>query len=246
MRASLRPGKDCMDIPRLRLRLLTEPGGNPKTVKNLSLGYLTAALHLVPALFNGTGVNLCPAHTPGCAEACLYHAGRAAFSPAVQRARMERTRLYLEQRHLFYEMLHADILWLAYSAREHGLKPAVRLNATSDILWEETPIVSALPDVQFYDYTKLPGRKVAPNYHLTFSHSERNARVCRRELAAGRNVALVYAGERPVDFLGYPTIDGDQHDARFLDPSPVVVALRAKGRNAEADTTGFVVQARGS
>jgi hypothetical protein len=36
-----------------------------------------------------------------------------------------------------------------------------------------------------------------------------------------------------------PVIDGDAHDARFLDPSGVIVALAAKGR-AKRDTSGFV------
>ena len=36
-------------------------------------------------------------------------------------------------------------------------------------------------------------------------------------------------------------IDGDEHDARFLDPGPsYVVALTAKGR-AKTDTSGFVI-----
>jgi hypothetical protein len=39
----------------------------------------------------------------------------------------------------------------------------------------------------------------------------------------------------------HPVIDGDDHDARFLDPKGVVVGLRAKGL-ACVDTTGFVIR----
>jgi hypothetical protein len=36
-------------------------------------------------------------------------------------------------------------------------------------------------------------------------------------------------------------VDGDASDLRFLDPRPRVVALKAKGKGARDDTTGFVV-----
>ena len=38
----------------------------------------------------------------------------------------------------------------------------------------------------------------------------------------------------------YLVIDGDVHDARYLDRGPAIVALRAKG-DAIGDTSGFVV-----
>ena len=38
----------------------------------------------------------------------------------------------------------------------------------------------------------------------------------------------------------YTVVDGDIHDARYLDPVPSIVALRAKG-DAIGDTSGFVV-----
>jgi hypothetical protein len=42
---------------------------------------------------------------------------------------------------------------------------------------------------------------------------------------------------------GYPVIDGDGNDLRFLDPAPCIVALKAKGAGARRDTTGFVLDA---
>jgi hypothetical protein len=46
----------------------------------------------------------------------------------------------------------------------------------------------------------------------------------------------------PETYLGRPVIDGDEHDLRFLDPSGVVVGLRAKGK-ARKQRGGFVVAA---
>jgi hypothetical protein len=53
----------------------------------------------------------------------------------------------------------------------------------------------------------------------------------------------VFAGERPSAWQGFPTVDGDKHDLRHLDPrGGFVVALSPKGRIAKKDKTGFVVR----
>ena len=39
---------------------------------------------------------------------------------------------------------------------------------------------------------------------------------------------------------GYPTIDGDRDDARFMDPPWSWVVLYAKGLKAPRDMSGFV------
>jgi hypothetical protein len=238
------------DVPelshRIRLNVLTEPSSNPKTHKSLKMGYLTAGLHLAPA--NESGIaNLCAAHSPGCAAACIYHSGRASFSPVVKPARIERTRMLLEEPRLFWSMLRTDLMLLQRAARRRDLKPAVRLNVTSDLSWELMPtafdsIIDEHPAIQFYDYTKKPGRSTPANYHLTFSRSEINERVALRELDAGRNVAVVFAHRVPGIWESWPVIDGDDHDCRWLDPQGVVVGLLAKGKRAKADGSGFVVR----
>ena len=104
------------------------------------------------------------------------------------------------------------------------------------------------PDVQFYDYTKLPKPelRIRPNYALTFSYSGHNLPDAPDALAHGVNVAVVFAVrkgfELPETWNGYRVIDGDLHDLRFLDPKGVVVGLRAKGR-AKKQTSAFVVLA---
>ena len=44
----------------------------------------------------------------------------------------------------------------------------------------------------------------------------------------------------PTHWQGFPVINGDENDLRFLDPKGVVVGLTAKGK-AKTDTSGFVV-----
>jgi hypothetical protein len=99
------------------------------------------------------------------------------------------------------------------------------------------------------DYTKSVKRalehargQLPSNYHLTFSRSETNEAQCLEVLAAGGNVAVVFAGSFPVEYLGFPVINGDAHDLRHLDPRGCVVALSPKGTRAKRDASGFVVR----
>jgi hypothetical protein len=52
----------------------------------------------------------------------------------------------------------------------------------------------------------------------------------------------------PKRFLGYPVIDGDLSDARFLDPKSTVIGLRFKSASAREETIeragAFVVRER--
>lgn len=47
----------------------------------------------------------------------------------------------------------------------------------------------------------------------------------------------------PTRYLGFPVVDGDETDLRFLDPPGVVVGLSAKG-TAKLEDSGFVVDTR--
>ena len=79
------------------------------------------------------------------------------------------------------------------------------------------------------------------NYNLTFSRSETNENDCISILKRGGNVAVVFRGKAlPTHWQGFPVINGDENDLRFLDPKGVVVGLSAKGK-AKTDTSGFVV-----
>jgi hypothetical protein len=104
---------------------------------------------------------------------------------------------------------------------------------------------TAFPEVQFYDYTKVLGRKVVDiaNYHLTFSAADGNDSDVAKAIQQGYNVATVFGIKKtlpmPETYMGMPVFNGDESDLRFLDPKGVVVGLYAKGK-AKKDTTGFV------
>jgi hypothetical protein len=124
----------------------------------------------------------------------------------------------------------------------------MRLNGTSDIRWEiykvynGNNIFQEFPNVIFYDYTKIPNRRIdgIPNYSLTFSRAESNQKYTELAIQNGFNAAVVFRDTLPTTWNGIPVIDGDIDDLRFLDPKNVIVGLKAKGK-AKKDTTGFVI-----
>lgn len=230
--------------------LLTET--NPKTLKGLKKGYLSAILHLSPS--DRSGFQTCAKATLGCRAACLNTAGHGGIrlksgeDNGVQRARKRKTWWYFTRRDEFMQQLATEVARHVKKAARKGLVPCIRLNGTSDLRWESVPvggfenIFQMFPDVQFYDYTKVPGRDLGiPNYHLTFSLAESNEEDAAAELQRGMNIAVVFDGV-PSEYLGVPVVDGDESDLRFLDPSGVVVGLKAKGE-ARGDTSGFVKRA---
>lgn len=218
---------------------------NPKIQKGTKLGYLSFILHLAPADLSGHEV--CPKRTEGCTRACLNTAGRGGMfkrgetTNVIQRARIRKTRRFFEDREGFLRDLEQDIQRAIRYAERKGLTPVFRLNGTSDLSWEKYGIIEKFPTVQFYDYTKVLGRKVAhlPNYHLTFSAADGNDADVARAMLQGMNVTVVF-DKIPETYRGRPVFNADDTDLRFLDPKGVVLGLKAKGR-AKKDTTGFVV-----
>jgi len=107
-----------------------------------------------------------------------------------------------------------------------GKIPAVRVDGSSDTgLGQDLagPLVAV--GARPYDYTKSPARALevarggAPGYSLTFSHSGPESLAdSLAVLRAGGSVAVVGQGEEvPEEWMGFTVIDGDAHDARFLD-----------------------------
>ena len=212
---------------------------NPKIQKGTARGYLSFILHLAPADLSGREV--CPKRTAGCTAACLNTAGRGGMfrkgetTNVIQKARILKTKMFFEQRDAFMLQLEKDINKGIKQAERLGLKPVFRLNGTSDLSWEKYGIIEKFPTVQFYDYTKVLGRKIAhlPNYHLTFSAADGNDADVAKALSAGMNVTVVY------DKIPEGVYSADEDDLRFLDPAVGIIGLKAKGR-AKKDTTGFV------
>lgn len=245
---------------------------NAKTVKSRAKGYLTGILYLAPA--DLSGYNVCSmAELAGCKAPCLNVSGHAGIfkkgetTNAIQQARIKKTRWFFEDRAGFIQQLIKEIEALERKAQKLNLKPAVRLNGTSDIKWENvrfdyefafgkvrtTTLFQLFPEVQFYDYTKIPNRTDLPaNYHLTFSYSTRTEfqpYVQKALKNKAVSIAVVFDSKAKVQdyvrsgarFMGMPVIDGDATDARFLDGKGVVVGLYAKGK-AKKDDSGFVVR----
>ena len=230
---------------------------NPKIQKGTKLGYLSFILHLAPADLSGH--NTCPKATAGCKAACLNTAGRGGMfkkgenTNMIQKARIRKTKYFYEDRAGFMLDLAYDIQKAIAFAKKQGLTPVIRLNGTSDLSWEkyEVPvfctrnIFELFPDVQFYDYTKVLGRKTAdiPNYFLIFSKADGNDADVARAINSGMNVAAVF-DQLPNEYMGREVIDADETDLRFLDPKGVIAGLKAKGR-AKKDYSGFVIRLKG-
>lgn len=141
---------------------------------------------------------------------------------------------------------------------KEATKSAIRLNVTSDFppsVFET--LIKSHPEIEFYDYTKLTTEKIADNHHLTYSstgasqivngkevynpHSNWNKMVQR--MNNGFNVAMAFTdrNEMPKFVLDEATgqkfkvWNGDNYDARFLDPKQedgigMIIGLTNKDR----------------
>ncbi|RVP50001.1 GP88 family protein [Sinorhizobium medicae] len=210
-------------------------GLNAKTIKgDKREEYATAIMYLAPAKMAG-GANLCamareagcdPTHNNG---GCLVNSGQAQVFSSINRARIAKTQRYLADRAAFMAELVRDIERFVKWCAKHGVKPAVRLNGTSDIQWEVAhpcervaatdaefgdwvgqyaSIFEAFPEVQFYDYTKVykrAYRQLPANYALTLSYSGANERyaeaVTKAAHETGANMAVVYRTKALRDYF---------------------------------------------
>lgn len=236
--------------------LLTPQQASPKLAHSKHAGYLSAVQYLAPA--STSGRNVCAHSTEACRMYCLHYQGRGGINVEgettnkIHLARIERTVSMRMDPEQFKRRLHAELDKLQAEAERQVKRAAARLNGMSDLPW--TAEILAHPEIQFWDYTKSSkrvlahlARPIAPNYHLTYSRSEKSTdeRV-RQVLDAGGNVAIVYRGkyedaERVIgQRFNAPCVNGDESDYRFLDPPGSIALLRAKG-TARHDTSGFVI-----
>jgi len=220
---------------------------NPKIQKGTKLGYLSFILHLAPSDLSGK--NTCPKATKGCIAACLNTAGRGGMfkrgetTNVIQKARIRKTQYFFNNRAEFMKDLYADICKGIRLANKLGLEPVFRLNGTSDLSWEKYEmtegknVFDVFAGIQFYDYTKVLGRKVKhiENYHLTFSKADGNDSDVAEALMQGMSVVAVY------DKIPEGVPSADETDLRFLDPKGIMLGLKAKGK-AKKDYTGFVIR----
>lgn len=223
---------------------------NAKTVKGDKEGYLTGILYIYP------NKKTCPfAEMAGCSAwkhgECLVNAGHAIMFKNINEARQRKTDMFMSDPQYFLELLYHDIGKLIGKAKKQDMIPVVRLNGTSDIMWENykldkfgKTLFELFPHVQFYDYTKIASRlnHGIPNYDLTFSYSksiEFEPEVNKAIYFKSR-MAVVFRKSLPDTFMGKRVIDGDKNDLRFLEPNDVIVGLIAKGK-ARKEESVFVV-----
>lgn len=253
------------------LSYLGNCGSSAKIVKNSKvLNIDTFVLYLAP--WKQSGYQVCSMATKECIEGCLSTSGRAGMEinsdneSRIVQSRINKTRMLFEQRTFFMAWLVAEITAHKAKSERNGNKFSVRLNGTSDLNWNAfkhngQTVFEIFPDVQFYDYTKVPNRfnNMPANYHLTFSYTGRNWSDCEKVLEAGYNVAVVFDIYKtynmreenivplPLKFKGYKVIDGDTTDYRPLDKKGTIVGLRWKriaNKDAEKNVkeSVFVVQ----
>ena len=192
-------------------------------------------------------MTICSRSTPQCRAMCLEKSGQNLISRYNRAVKTAKTAALLGEPEAFCRVLLAAIAKFSGTAQGAGKVPYVRPNIYSDIPWElffPGLFDEFFSGVQFYDYTKVPGRAPPANYHLTFSYSgtEQNRRDTEQELARGRNVAVVFDVPRGTmprgSFWGLPIIDGDAHDIRPLDQDRVGTGQGIVGLSWKPPTEG--------
>ena len=212
-----------------------------KIEKNMKVGQMTYSLYLAPAKVSG--YNMCPMSTPECRIGCLHTSGRAKMDKSgsiITRARIIKSRLFYENREYFMQWLIAEIGNAFKNAMKNNMGFSVRLNATSDIQWEQIKlhgktIFEYFPTVQFYDYTKIGMRfkkQLPKNYHLTYSYTGRNLFECIGVLKNNENVAVIFnvknEKDLPKTWHGFEVLNGDLTDYRPNDLKGRVIGLKWK------------------
>jgi hypothetical protein len=206
---------------------------NPKQAKELD-GYDALVFNLSLAASDSAveGKTVCTHASKICRRFCLHLTGRGAMA---FESRAKKTRRVWDDRDgLIADVVH-DLHLVERQAANKGKSAVVRLNAFSDLPWENWINMADFPTIQFYDYTKNPRRyhrfldgRMPSNYHLTFSRSEINGADVKQMLRRGGNVAVVFNRELPATWHGVDVIDGTTHDFRFMDSAGVVVGLLFK------------------
>jgi hypothetical protein len=158
----------------------------------------------------------------------------------INRSRIKKTKLFFENRDYFVKWMMYEIELTRSKAQKLGMSFSVRINNTSDINplsfyievnGKKLNVLDIFPDVQFYDYTKVPNRMklmmLYPNYDLTFSYDGYNKDTCLQMLENNVRVAVVF-NKLPETLWGYKVIDGDLYDMRYRDEKNVIVGLKFK------------------
>lgn len=216
-------------------------------------GWETYGIYLAPATLARDAqhpyINVCPC-SQMCAKSCLNGSGQNKCATLmlkgigglshIDKARVRKTHLFYDNRDLFMRLMIAEINQKKNHAAKKNMGFAIRLNCTSDLSLEQfifggKNILELFPDVQFYDYTKVPAHlklaKKYPNYDITLSYDGTNWDLCKKYLDEGGKVAVVfdlYENKKqilPNEWRGYRVVDANLTDTRFLDPHGCIMGL---------------------
>ena len=240
-----------------------------KDVSNLDNDLEIFGLSFAPHYISG--FNTCSGLSLGCAQACLMFTGMgqkfllaADGEHKVSIARIIRTILWFKYRDQFKAKLLREIELKQKLLAKKNISMAFRPNVFSEVKFEKLfPELFALCkrlDIQVYDYVKDINRIVENPfrdfYNMTFSLSENNSLFIPTALKHGSNIATDIPTNKTKDKKNYlysvpdtitidgitlDTVDGDSHDARFLDNKKnCFVVLRGKGQEIRKDETGFM------
>lgn len=231
--------------------------------------YRAIGLAMAPAAYSGR--DLCAWRTAGCTAACNGFWSGMNVTVSTRLALIGRALLFNYFREIFGAKLRAELANFAKLCGRLGVRPAVRLNVSTDIVWERlfAEIFGEFSMISFLDYTKALPRhreKLPANYSLCHSFNERTtAADVEAIVSAGRNVVIAFdsayapsrglwgalpASVRFTDDSGrdftLPVVNGDRHDLRLpgMDGRGVVVGLHGKaGRNRvdAAVESGFML-----
>lgn len=227
-------------------------------------GVETTGLALAPALRIGK-FNTCP-NAESCKGVCLgktagnyFQLGGGTDMDALAGPRMasfNRTKALVNDPEAFAVRLYDELIGKQAAAAANGNRLGARLNVLSDIHPKVyQPLMEALPEIGFYDYTKnINASPVAANHHLTYSSTgvsqpasitglteditnpHTNWTAVRGKLDEGGNVAMAFSNKRhmPESVFDqetgktYRVINGDLHDFRPIDEKGVIVGLKNK------------------
>lgn len=238
-----------------RITKLSYLGGiatSSKIKKGLKYDEMTYIIYLAPA--DRSGYEVCPMRSIECTNACLNESGHNKIDihkNVINHARITKTKLFFEDRPFFMGWLIDEIKSAKKKADQAGMRFSVRLNGTSDLSPEQfhldgKNILQIFPDIQFYDYTKVLKRiqltSKYSNYDVTYSFSGNNLIQCMDALQNNTRIAVVFESF-PETFLGFPVIDGDAYDMRYLDGGQCVVGLKYKKVRTKLDleNSSFVI-----
>tara|TARA_Y100000004_G_scaffold196479_1_gene266615 strand:+ start:2814 stop:3545 length:732 start_codon:yes stop_codon:yes gene_type:complete len=228
------------------MKLISDPKVNYKIKKNLKKGFYTYSLALAHS--DISGYNVCPManriqmsenanNKSTCSSVCVGYNGFAQRFPKVMEARVRKTKMFYEDRGTFLDLLESEIAKGINKAEKLGFKATFRLNAYSDIRWENYGILDKFKDITFYDYTKLHNRKVPSNYQLTYSHYG-NWEYTIKALTNGMNVAVVF-DQIPKEYYGFKVLNGDETDLRIderdSNGNNCIIGLKFKGSKKELE-----------